>query len=253
MLKKELQQIGLQEKEAQVYVASLELGQGTVQQIAIKAGLKRPTTYVIIEDLMNRGLISSFYEGKKQFFVAENPKHLMDLLRHEIEEIEARKTHLSRILPQLQSLNNRHHDKPVVKYYEGKEGILTMVGEHTKANKGQEACSAYSRDLVDSFVTKEELDVILKARIDHKLSVKTIYTYSKGDLADLPRTERVRLEEDEFPISCDIAIFNDRIRIASLKDRLIGVVIEDKEMAKSFRVIFELAWKYVNLKKSSNK
>ena len=41
MFENELQQLGLSEKEAKVYLASLELGSTSVLEISKKAGLKR--------------------------------------------------------------------------------------------------------------------------------------------------------------------------------------------------------------------
>jgi sugar-specific transcriptional regulator TrmB len=252
MLEKDLQEIGLQEKEARVYLAALELGQSTAQRIAQKADIKRPTTYFIIEGLMSRGLMSSFYQGKKQYFMAENPERMLEVLERERQEIARREERFKRLLPQLQSINNRQDDKPVVKYYEGKEGILAMVDEHTKTSKGQEAYTFYSRDAVDAFVTTEELSEISKERIANDVKIKAIYTWSRGDLPQAPMRETIRLSEEEFPVSCDIAIYDDKVRIASLKNRLVGVVIEDAEIAKSFKALYELAWKWALDQKKSD-
>ena len=52
----DLQQIGLTEKEAKVYLAALELGEKAVQVIAQKAGVNRATTYFILESLIEKGL-----------------------------------------------------------------------------------------------------------------------------------------------------------------------------------------------------
>ena len=51
-LYQQLKQLGLEEKQAKIYLASLELGPDTAQNIAYKASLKRPTTYVILEELI---------------------------------------------------------------------------------------------------------------------------------------------------------------------------------------------------------
>ena len=45
MLERELQEIGLNEKEAKVYLATLELGQSVVQDIAKKAGVNRDNLF----------------------------------------------------------------------------------------------------------------------------------------------------------------------------------------------------------------
>ncbi len=251
MIQKDIQSLGLNEKEAKVYLASLELGQATVQKISAKAGIKRPTTYFIIEGLMERGLMSSYYQGKKQFFMAEMPERILDLIAKERKELELREEQFKRLLPELQSINNRNKDKPVVKYYEGKDGILTMTLEHMKSSKNQQLFNVFSRDVIEQAITPDDLIHIRKERLGNKITTKTIYTREKGDLEGVENAEMIRLPAKDFPVSCDIAFYEDKVRIASFKDRLMGVVIEDKEIAQSFRTIFELAWKWVNRDKQA--
>lgn len=250
-LESKLEAVGFQEKESKVYLAALELGQSTVQRIAAKAGIKRPTAYFVIEGLMERGLFSSFYQGKRQYFVAENPDRLIDILRDEKKQAEERLERLDTFLPELRSINNRDIKKPVVKYYDGKEGIISMVNEHTKQASGQSLCAAYSRDAVESVLGAEVLRRMRADRITHNISTRRIYTYSKGDMQGIPSVEALRLSGEEFPISCDIAIYDDIVRFASFKDRIVGVAIEDKEIAKSLRAIYELAWKWVKHRQKS--
>lgn len=57
-----LKNLGLNEKEARVYLAALELGEASVQEIAQKSGVKRVTAHVAIEKLKTEGLL---YEEKK--------------------------------------------------------------------------------------------------------------------------------------------------------------------------------------------
>ena len=88
-----LKKIGLSENEAKVYLATLELGSSTAQQIAQKAELKRPTTYVQLETLMKRGLVTSFEKGPstspgqgKTMLRAEDPEHLKPIFEKENKE-----------------------------------------------------------------------------------------------------------------------------------------------------------------------
>ena len=73
-----LKEIGMAEKEAKVFLASLELGSSAVQEIAKKADINRATTYVIIEKLMKKGLMSSVEKGKKDFFQTEDPEKIAE-------------------------------------------------------------------------------------------------------------------------------------------------------------------------------
>ena len=75
-LEKELQEVGLQEKEAKVYIAMLELGRATAQDIAKKADVNRATTYFVMENLMKKGLASAIDEGPRQYFLPEDPSQL---------------------------------------------------------------------------------------------------------------------------------------------------------------------------------
>lgn len=241
MLERDLIEIGLNEKEAKVYLSSLELGQSTVQDIAKKAGVNRATTYFVIESLMKSGLMSSFHKGKKQYFVAADPDRLLEVLAQEKNSIEKREQSLKKLLPQLQTINNKQKDRPLVRYYEGKEGLISMSEELIKYAKG-EILMAYSKDAVDELFDDKERKRARERRLKNKVNSKAIYTYKNGILESTPDGERRKIPDDKFPLSCDIAIYGDYVRIASLGKRLIGIVINDKEIADSIRSIFELAW-----------
>ena len=78
MLEKDIEKLGLSEKEAKVYLASLELGPSPVQVISQKSKVNRATTYVVIDSLMAMGLMSTYDEGKKTFFTSESPESWWD-------------------------------------------------------------------------------------------------------------------------------------------------------------------------------
>ncbi|NTW13456.1 MAG: hypothetical protein HGA31_00300 [Candidatus Moranbacteria bacterium] len=241
MLERELMEIGLNEKEVKVYLASLELGQSAVQGISNKAGVNRATTYFVIEGLMEKGLMSSFHKGKKQFFVAADPERLLDILDGQEREIRRKSEDLKKLLPQLQSMNNKDAGRPVVRYYEGREGILTMIEEFTMS-----ACDvvnmAYCVDSIEKVFPKEVREKSRAKRIAKGIMTKVIYTYTNGVLESTADGQRRKVPFDRFPIKSDIAVYGDKVRIASLGDRLTGVVIEDKDIADSFKAILDLAW-----------
>lgn len=241
MLERDLIEIGLNEKEAKVYLSSLELGQSTVQDISRKAEVNRATAYFVIENLMKKGLMSSFHKGKKQYFVAADPDRLIEVLEEEKNNIVRKEEGLKKLLPQLQSINNKQKDRPVVRYYEGKEGIKTMVSEVLKAAKG-DVNMAYSVDAINNLFSEEEKIQWRKIRIKRDLYTKAIYTYKNGTLENIPKSDSRKVPLEKFPITCDIAVYDEKVRIADLDKRLIGVVIEDKEIAKSMKAILDLAW-----------
>lgn len=240
---RELKNLGLSEKEGRVYLASLELGKSTVQNIAGKAKVNRATTYVIIEALMAKGLMSSFTEGKKQFFVAGSPEKLSLLFREQAMEIQRKQEYLDKILPELKSLKQDQKEGPVVRYFEGKEGMRAMAEEFFITNHKEHARMIYSFDLLDNIFSKEEREEIQKKRQLKKVRVRSIindkYRALKSD------AEKKIVSEQQFPITADIAFFENKVRIASQKGKLAGLIIEDKEIANTFKILFDLAWKYL--------
>jgi len=242
---RELVNLGLSEKEAKVYLAALELGKSPVQPIAQKAGVNRATTYVIIESLTKKGLISSYHEGKKQFFCAEEPEKLSLLFRSQEQELKRNKKYLERILPELRSLVVSKSEKPIVRYFEGKEGLRAISEELYLNNTSKHARMIYSYNLLKKIFTDEEILSMRKRRQRKKIKVKAIVNDDANELVS--DSKRVILSSKEFPISSDIGFFASKIRIATQKKPYIGLVIENKEIAKTFQVIFDLAWEYLKI------
>lgn len=241
MLEQELISIGLNEKEAKIYLSSLELGQSTVQSIAVKAAINRATTYFVIDGLMQKGLVSSFHKGKKQYFIAADPESLLEILEQEKEGVEKKQENLKKFLPQLRSINNKQKKGPIVRYYEGKEGIAAMVDEFFNTEKVS-VDMIYSVDAVNKVFTEKDRARWREKRVKKDIDTKVIYTFKEGELSNLPKSKSIKIPFEKFPITCDIAIYNDKIRLASLGDRLSGIIIEDKELAESLKAVFGLAW-----------
>jgi sugar-specific transcriptional regulator TrmB len=129
---KELQDIGLAEKEAKVYLAALEIGRATADQLAKQAKIVRPTTYVQLESLMKKGLMSTYQEGKKTYFAPESPELLRRLLLKQKDDLTAKERDLTSLLPDLLRQFEGAGERPVVRFFPGKEGITAVREELLK-------------------------------------------------------------------------------------------------------------------------
>lgn len=111
MLNLELRKLGLKEKEVSVYLAALELGFDSVQNIAKRTGLSRPTVYEIIKALTGKGLMREIkrqgtIRGERTYFAAESPDALLGLLRVQKREVEEREREFVRIISSLRAKYN---------------------------------------------------------------------------------------------------------------------------------------------------
>ena len=239
MLEKYLQEIGLNEKEAAVYLALLQYDNAAVMDIASKTKINRSTTYTVLESLAKKGLVSETTVGKKTRYQAESPERLETFVERQKVVLEEHSKRLKDIIPQIKSVQREIGEKPVVQYFEGKEGIFALNESLFKDNdeKDSVAYSVYSKDLLDEVFPVKERTRFKNERIEKNIKNKTIYTWTHGEIPMDPMSDRVRLDADKYPISCDISILDDRIRIGILGKKLSGIFIKSSDLANTLKSI----------------
>ncbi len=115
-LRRVLEDIGLSDFEASVYLASLSLGPSTVKKIAENADIKRTSVYYIIESLQKKGLMSIHIQGLRQLYAPEHPEKVESM-------VELRRQRFRKALPELMALFQLKGGESSVKYYEGLAGV----------------------------------------------------------------------------------------------------------------------------------
>jgi sugar-specific transcriptional regulator TrmB len=246
----QIEELGLSNKEARVYVANLMLGAAGVQQIADTSGIKRVTTYVILESLVSLGLVSQTSKAKKTLFNAEAPSNLSRLLEKREQSLRDQKTQLAELLPELDALKTLPKESPNVKFYDGAEGIKTVVKTFIAESKTAGVEELYGMSNLDQLYTF--FPEIAQAqsnpdRVDAGIHSKIIYTSAKGALyakSDAAKNREARfVKPDEYPINGDMAIVGDRIAMVSLTGpKPVGVIITNPELARTWTTLFMLAW-----------
>jgi len=120
----ELRKLDLTEKEVRIYLAGLELGPASVQNIAAKANLTRPTTYEIIRKLGIKGLFIETGKKGKRNFSAQSPERILGILRTQKREIEEKEREFIRIISALETRYSK--EKEGIEVFKGKEGFKTL-------------------------------------------------------------------------------------------------------------------------------
>lgn len=257
-----LEKFGLSEKEAKVYLASLELGPQTVQIIAKKAGVNRVTTYVVLESLMKTGLISTYEKGKKTFFAAESPRNLDNLVKREEANLQSKKQELQNLLPELEAIYNVSGPKPTVRFFEGKEGFKSLQKELEDATKKGDISYTFTNlddvySLYPDYKEKQTAD-----RIKQNRWLKQIYNSSQGPIRKTIDKENLResryVPRSKFPIDISLNIIpNKMLRIATYKNGFYGISIKNPQIVNSIKTLYDLAWeaatKYNNNTKHKEK
>jgi len=234
-----LKKIGLNEKEAIIYLALLELKEGAPSSVAKKTGLKRPTTYIVLNTLEEKGVVSHFTKKGMLFYRATDPRLILEEEKNKVKQLEE-------AIPELSTLQNRFEIAPQMSVYQGKNGLIKIM-EDTLTTKGELLCWC-DVDLAVGTVLSDYFPYYLKKKIERKIWLRGIFSYNKGGLVHKKKeAEELRevylIPKSKFPFKNEINIYDDKVAIISHQDE-VGVIIQNQNIADTQRSIFELAFEY---------
>jgi sugar-specific transcriptional regulator TrmB len=244
-----LKSIGLDEKEAQLYLVGLSLGSAPASEYAKLSKLNRITSYNALEEMVQKGMFTMERKMRSKWYAPVAPEYL---------SIEARKNaeSLERVLPELRSLQGAKHRSPHVRFFEGWEGVR-KVYEDTLMASGELLNFANSA-VVRSFWPGYDEEYVA-ARVKRGIHLRGI---APDDAAgrkvhgeDRQRLREIRLvPAKDFDFQNEINVYDHKVAICSFDSGLrgnadmFGVIIESKEVAETQRQIFEMAWRYAGRK-----
>ncbi|MCF7865444.1 MAG: hypothetical protein K9M11_02990 [Candidatus Pacebacteria bacterium] len=241
-----LQKLGLTEKQSVVYNALLELGSGQMTQVAKRASLKRPTVYLIIDELQLLGLVSEIKKGKKKVYSAVHPKRIGEIL-------DFRKNQFNDVLPELTAKYGSVSGKPKVQMLEGIEGIRQAYKEAFDVLFQEEVEGLWMGNI--GFLSKkfpevvQEYNRVLKNLKEYKIreiifgGIKSKEWVDSVSKNKRPYHQVKYLDDKNKAGLTDQFIIKDRIYIFSMSDtEIFTLIIESAEMAKTQRFVFDSVW-----------
>lgn len=241
--KENLLSLGLTLREVDVYLALLNIGQGTVTEITRKAGINRTTGYDILDALVSKGFVSISGKEPKQVYAAESPEKILAYLENEQELTRKKLESAKQLVPQLKTLHNVK-SRPKVRYYEGIEG-LREVYEDTLTSKEDLRSLAQvdeAENALEGYFPK-----YYQRRAAKNIFIRAIFPDSPGarnlktkDVVE--KRKSVIVKESNFELKPEINVYDNKVMIASWQEKL-GIIIESQEIADAMKMLFELAWK----------
>lgn len=236
-----LYKFGLTHKEASVYTAMLIGGEMTADDIAKQAKLNRSTTYVQLKQLMDDGLATTFKRGKKTFFAAESPSNLERIVDKKTEALERQKAEVMLLVPELLRIYGTGGERPVVRVFEGKEGLVSMRNSILESEV-KKLRTAFSFDGMAKIFTIEELMSFSNKRANKKIESLLMYKKTGDDIPSVPPQQIRRVNENDYPFGADLYIYNDTVSFASTSNKVVGVSITNADIAKTMRMFYDTVW-----------
>lgn len=232
-----LEHLGLNEKEARVYLGLLQIGQSSVLALSRRTGLKRPTIYLVLDDLIRKGFAATVLREKKKLYIALPPERLQ-------ENLERKRESLQQLLPQLTALWAQKTAKPVVQLFEGLDAINNLYREiFTSGTEDIE--TFYAFDPIKKFQESYEPFIRLFKKNPRIRSRELVYAKNPKEV-QLPESEKlsnrhIRFVTEHRAFSTDNIFWLDKAAIIS-PEKEFAVVVQSKDVVDSFRSLFDLAW-----------
>lgn len=231
-----LRSLGLLDSEISTYLSALEAGPNTVIDLAKGTTLSRQATYVAIEALEKRGLMSSALVGKKRLYSAEDPERLLAYAKRHEDDLRGRIEELRSALPELKL--KAGGEKPVVRVFEGKEGLRAFIVD-TQKTQPKEIYEIADLEAVRAVMPSEDIAPVRK-------ELKKIGTFVHGLYAGQPgetllKADRYVLPKKFAGFKANLTIYEDKIALITLEGKMYSIIIESKALSDTLKILFSMA------------
>ncbi len=242
---KQLKDVGFPETRAKVYGTLLELKRASALDIARKAGLLRTTVYENLVQLRKQNLIGESYEGKRRYFVIENPEALMKFVKQKEQIVKD-------LLPSLFEIFQEKKVKPKIRSFEGPEGLKKINEESIHYNKEKTVRAIGDYQTLHSYLsdrqTRNHIQRRVRARIKNQLLLTTQdkekYAHHPlfNPIANIRSLREVRFAPKEVIFDLFVADWDDKVAFFSQKEEGYSFIFESPSFARTFKSLFGFLW-----------
>ena len=234
--------LGLTRREAQVYLALLELGESSVFVVAAKCGIPRATVYTLLSELERKELVGSLKKNRVLYFQAHHPSVFTRRLQEQLG-------HAERIVPMLAGLVSEGQTTPAVKFFTGRRGVtqaLDTLYDGAEKRRVKEFNTLSHPELYERF--PEYLGKLIERR--QRLKIRTNLIVSGVDAARAPKHYRsdafreTRFLPPAFSFYTTLIISDVESVLLSMHGKEIhAVLVTSKTITEMFHQLFQFVWK----------
>lgn len=246
-MEKELRELGLEEKEIQIYLSCLAQDTPTPTHIATQTGLKRATVYFYLDKLKEKGLIEwEIHKARKHISPVPPRQGLKRYVKKKKEEVERSESLIRGLLAEFERIPHNKTSDSKVYYYEGEESIRFAIGKLLASRK-----DIYWLGSMESMVSVTGEGWWYKMFTTKWLRQgTTTYGITDRRILQYPRFSEMkggkrlyRFLEEDFTIPAVLGVFGDSICLFSHdKNKLRLVLVENALMSQTVQFLFKSLW-----------
>lgn len=235
----QLVRLGMEPKDARFYLVVLERGRPTVAEAAEHAEVSRTNAYDIAKRLAHRGLIS-FAETRgtgRSVLMANDPQCLVDDWRDQGRLLDT-------VVPQLKAVHDKAGVRPRVRYFEGDDGIRSVLFETLNWPSPLRGILSMSDLLAVPGV--DAMNEYIEGRRRRGLWLHVIRSREKesdvGWPSDPSRFRVARYAPRGRVFAMTTIVGGDSVALMSSRRESFGLVIDSPEFATLQGNLFDVLW-----------
>ena len=198
---------------------------------------------MILEKLIEKGLVSFIYEGKTRIFKANHMDSFAEFLEKEQDILNKKKEIAEKIKKSAKKYLSNKNQVQEATIFRGIKGIKTLFLD--TLNEGKEyyvfGAPKASLDLMGSaFLENYNLK-----REQKKMIIKMIFNEDLRQWSKMIKSKltEIKFLPKKFDSITETIIYNEKVAIIVWTENPIATLITDKNLSKAYKLYFKILWK----------
>jgi sugar-specific transcriptional regulator TrmB len=243
-----LQQLGFTKKEIDIYLFLLKNGQASPSEISNKTKINRSTVYVIVQELLKKGIIKEDLASPTKTLVPLPPHELQNLYKVDEKELELKRRKIHTVISELEKIAKEvKYTIPTINFIPEEE-IEEYLKKRTPA--WDESIMQYDstwwgfqdKTFLDNF--QNWIDWYWN-KADKKIKLKMLGNQSEleKNIKSKYKQREIRYYDKKHTFTSTIWINGDYVIIIHTKQSPMYLFeITDKDLANNLRQLFINIW-----------
>ncbi len=252
MITHTLSEIGLDKKEAEIYLKLLRSGPQRASVLAYHMNFPRSTVQNILLRLENMNVVTKILDKNVYIYQSVHPDHFEHIVemkkRHTNSKYDRLIDDLKKVNPQLVSMMGSDRRLPNVQFFQGKKAVRKVLFDsltsktELKDFANVDAMFEHVQDINNEYVAARERTNITKRSLllDTPFARKV---YEAGSYSSKSHRGYKWIDKELYPFTIEMNIYDGKVSyLTYVEDDFVGVIIENEYIYKMHDSMWNLVW-----------
>lgn len=234
-----LEEIGLNNSQAKVYLCLIEMGALTPPQVADEAKENRTNAYMVLEQLEKLGLAEKVSHAKKLTYQATNPINLEKVSEKRRKEVMDAELRVKQAMPTMLSYYYNFTEKPGVRIYEGAEALKEIYQDILRTKQTLYLIGGNKLE-VERVVGESYIKKFIAKRVQLGINVVAITPDTPSSNKDPNQDKewlyhRTWIPKNLYDEAVEIDVYGNKVAFISFGEEVFGTIIDSPQIAQAMR------------------